>query len=165
MAKHLAKKLQNFSKGAKQTQPNTKDLQAGRKREGGKRHIDMLQARPICARRVAFSCGSSSSSRLGRGSNSGASHHHYHHQQQQKAARRMMISRHLQCSAQAAIPTRTHVLETSEQQASTHQRPISVIRKIRESLISRERTAVEITKGTSHPELPSYLSRESTARC
>jgi hypothetical protein len=24
---------------------------------------------------------------------------------------------------------------------------------------------VEITKGTSHPELPSYLSRESTARC
>ncbi|KAH8947528.1 hypothetical protein BDL97_11G046600 [Sphagnum fallax] len=107
----------------------------------------MLQARPICARRVAFSCGSSSSSRLGRGSNSGASHHHYHHQQQQKAARRMMISRHLQCSAQAAIPTRTHVLETSEQQASTHQRPISVIRKIRESLISRERTAVEITEG------------------
>jgi hypothetical protein len=59
----------------------------------------------------------------------------------------MMISRHLQCSAQAAIPTRTHVLETSEQQASTHQRPISVIRKIRESLISRERTAVEITEG------------------
>jgi aspartyl-tRNA(Asn)/glutamyl-tRNA(Gln) amidotransferase subunit A len=59
----------------------------------------------------------------------------------------MMISRHLQCSAQAAIPARTHVLETSEQQASTHQRPISVIRKIRESLISRERTAVEITEG------------------
>jgi hypothetical protein len=148
VAKHLAKKLKNFSQGAKQTQPNTKDLQAGRKREGGKRYIDMLQARPICARRVAFSCGSSSSSRLGGGSSSGVSHHHHQQQQQQqKAARRMMISRHLQCSAQAAIPTRTHVLETSEQQASTHQRPISVIRKIRESLISRERTAVEITEG------------------
>lgn len=117
-------------------------------------HTNMLQSRPMWARKVGPSYGGTtqvlqtSTSTL----------------RTQKPRR---ISHQVHCSAQAASPTKTTLHESSD--VTTHQKPISVIRKIRESLVTREKTAVNITENyltrlqEREPHIRSFLHLSENA--